>query len=198
MSTQLWLFLTVKRFQNQGARLRALLCVVSIVGFGYVPARLAIAQAQAPAPEVILVLGGSVDREYAASQLAHVHPNLDVWVSTGSREAKQVFQAENISLSRVHLDDRATDTVTNFTSVVTDFKRRGIQHVYLVTSDFHLPRAQAIAALVFGTQGITVTPISVPSTQPPESSFRIVRDAGRSLMWLFTGRTGARLRTWFQ
>lgn len=143
---------------------------------------------------MILVLGGGSDRERLATQLAQTKPDLQVWVSSGTPEAAGIFQAANISASRVHYDARATDTVTNFTTVVNDFKRRGVQHVYLITSDFHLARAQAIAAIVFGTQGIAVTPLTVKSQRSPESAFHILRDAGRSIVWLVTGRTGASFR----
>lgn len=161
---------------------------------GYIPARLAIAQQQAPNPEVILILGGSSDREIFAAQLAQHQTNLDVWVSSGSPYAADIFRDAKIPESRLHFDRRATDTVTNFTTIVSDFKRRGIQHIYVLTSDYHLARAQAIATVVLGSQGIAFTPVAVPSARPPESSLRVLRDFGRSLVWLVTGRTGASLR----
>jgi hypothetical protein len=54
-----------------------------------------------------------------------------------------------------------------------------------------MPRAKAIATIVFGSHGITFTPISVPSNKPTESQLRVIRDSGRSLLWLISGRTGA-------
>ncbi|WP_414563548.1 hypothetical protein [Anabaena sp. CCY 9613] len=33
-----------------------------------------------------------------------------------------------------------------------------------------MPRAKAIATIIFGSQGIAFTPIAVPSNQPQESS----------------------------
>jgi uncharacterized SAM-binding protein YcdF (DUF218 family) len=138
-----------------------------------------------------LVLGGGVDREYFAAQFAQQHPTLNIWVSTGSAQASQIFQAAGIDLSRLHLDCRATDTVTNFTTVVPDFKRKGIEHVYVLTSGAHLPRATAIADVVFRSQGIAYTPVSVPSNYGPESRIRTARDIVRSLVWTVTGRTGS-------
>ncbi len=165
-----------------------------LLSIGYIPARLAIAQQQAPNPEVILVLGGSSDREAFAAQIAQHQPNLDVWVSSGSPYAADIFRAAKISESRLHFDRRATDTVTNFTTTVSNLKQRGIQHVYVLTSDYHLARAQAIATVVLGSQGIAFTPVAVPSARSPESSLRVLRDVGRSALWLMTGRTGASLR----
>ncbi|HEY9706719.1 MAG TPA: YdcF family protein, partial [Oculatellaceae cyanobacterium] len=105
--------------------------------------------------------------------------------------ALAIFRAAGISDARVHLDYRALDTVTNFTTLVADFNSRNIQHLYLITSDFHMPRAKAIATIVLGSQGIAFTPVSIPSNEPAESKLRILRDTGRALLWMIVGRTGA-------
>ncbi|WP_199248740.1 YdcF family protein [[Phormidium] sp. ETS-05] len=161
----------------------------------FIPVRLMVAYHQAPLPQAILTLGGGIDREKFTAEFAQNHPKLDIWVSSGipPLNAGAIFAAADIPEQRVYLDYDAVDTVTNFTTMVADFRRRNIQHVYLITSDFHMPRAKAIAYIVFGSQGIAFTPITVPSNRPPESSLRIARDAGRSLLWLVTGRTGASL-----
>jgi uncharacterized SAM-binding protein YcdF (DUF218 family) len=160
-----------------------------------IPIRLAIAYLIAPQPQVIFTLGGGQDREEFTAKFAQKHPNLDIWVSSGTEPelARPIFQAAGISESRLHLDTRAVDTVTNFTSLVKDFKIRRIHHLYLITSDFHMRRARAIAKIVLGSQGITFTPVRIPSKKSKESIFRIVRDSGRSFMWIVTGRTGASL-----
>jgi len=163
---------------------------------GSIALKLTIATHQAPHPEAIIVLGGGTGREEAAAQLAKHYPELEVWVSSGDKPPQAgyaVFQAAGVSPERVHLDYRATDTVTNFTTLVDEFKQRDIQHLYLVTSDFHMPRARAIATLVLGSQGIAFTPIAVPSNRPKESILRIVRDSTRSLLWIFTKQTGENL-----
>lgn len=162
-------------------------------GILYLSARIAIAKQQAPDPEIILMLGGGPDRERFVVQFAQIHPSLNVWVSSGSPDAVQIFQTAGIASSRVYFDCRATDTVTNFTTVVHNFKQRGIEHVYVVTSDVHMARSAAIATIVLGSHGITFTPVKVPSEQSPESPLRILRDVGRSLVWVATGRTGASL-----
>ncbi|NEO98497.1 MAG: YdcF family protein [Symploca sp. SIO2E9] len=157
--------------------------------------RLAIAHYQAPHPQAILTLGGGIDREKFTAKFAQTHPSLEIWVSTGidPKTAKIIFQTAAIPNRRLHLDRRAVDTVTNFTSLVADFKSRNIKHLYLITSGFHMPRAKAIAIIVLGSQGITFTPVSVPSKEVTESWLRILRDIGRSLIWIFTGHTGASL-----
>lgn len=161
-----------------------------------IPVRLEIAKAQAPLPQAFLTLGGGSEREKLTAELARWYPSLEIWVSSGlnKEEAQRIFQAEGISMNRVHLDHRAVDTVTNFTSLVKNFKQRHIQHLFLITSNFHIPRAKAIATIILGSQGITFTPVSVPSTNLPESRLLIVRDCGRALLWLITGHTGAKLK----
>jgi uncharacterized SAM-binding protein YcdF (DUF218 family) len=166
-----------------------------LVLLSVIPVRIAIAYYQAPYPQAILTLGGGSDREKFTAQFARKHPTLDIWVSSGRppKQARSIFQNADIPNSRLHLDYRAVDTVTNFTSLVFDFKQRHIQHLYLITSDFHMPRAKSIAILVLGSQGITFTSISISSKQPRESILHILRDMGRSLLWIVSGRTGASL-----
>jgi uncharacterized SAM-binding protein YcdF (DUF218 family) len=157
--------------------------------------RLAISSYQAPHPQAILTLGGGIDREKFTAQFAQAHPSLEIWVSSGTEpeKARAVFRQAGIPDEQVHLDRRAVDTVTNFTTLVADFKNCGIQHIYLITSDFHMPRAKAIATIVLGVWGIVFTPISIPTNQPPESWLHVLRDFTRSLLWIVTGRTGASL-----
>ncbi|MEA5575046.1 YdcF family protein [Anabaena sp. UHCC 0451] len=185
-------------------KLRKRYWFLALIGFlmvfiGIIPIRIAIASYQAPYPQAILTLGGDPSRETFTAKFAQEHPHLDIWVSSGTPpdQALAIFENGSISTNRIHLDYRAVDTVTNFTTLVHDFQKRHIQHIYLITSDFHLPRSKTIATIVLGSQGITFTPISIPSEQPSESIFRIVRDGGRSLLWIVSGRTGASLNPRF-
>ncbi len=152
--------------------------------------RSTLAVQQAPEPQAILMLGGSIDREEFTAEFAKQHEDLDVWVSSGvdRRTATEIFQQAGIDLDRVHLDYRAVDTVTNFSTLVEDFKKRNISHVYLITSDFHMPRASAVASVVFGSHGIAFTPVMIPSQDyPSESEARIARDVSRAVLWICTG-----------
>lgn len=146
-------------------------------------------------PTVALVLGGDATREEFAAQFAIDHPNVDVWISSGANPeyATWVFQESQVPLERLHLDYRAVDTVTNFTTLVDDFDQLEIKSVYLITSDYHMRRASTIAAIVLGSRGIHYKPLSVASEQPPEPLIRSVRDGGRSILWVFTGKTGSEL-----
>lgn len=147
-------------------------------------------------PEAILVLGGSEAREHYAAEFARTRPELTIWVSSGSPEAyalHHVFDRAQIDRDRLHLDYRATDTVTNFTSLADDLKAEGITSVYLVTSDYHMRRARAIGEIVLGSRGISYKPLAVPSDRPPEAWIKVVRDGARALLWVTTGHTGASL-----
>lgn len=161
--------------------------------------RLAVAYYQAPRPQATLTLGGSPLRAKFAAQFAQQHASLDVWVSSGrpAEEARPIFRAAGIPASRVHLNYEAVDTVTNFTSMVDDFHRLQIRHVYVITSDYHMRRAKAIATLVFGSQGIAFTPIAIPTEQPSEPWLFALLDSGRALVWILTGYTGASLNAYF-
>ncbi len=168
---------------------------------GIIPLRLAIARHQAPQPEAILVLGGNKKRFRFAAKFAHSHPELDIWVSDypiNYEENGEVFRTEGISQEQVNYDFCPTDTVTNFTCTVEYFSEQEIQHLYLITSDYHMARSRAIATLIFGSRGIAITPIAVPSKgYPKESKLRIVRDCIRSLIWIATGYSGASFKSDF-
>lgn len=173
----------------------ALLASILISIIAAIPFKLAIANHHTPYPQAILTLGGGHQREVFTAKFAIAHPNLPIWVSTGTKEvrARAIFQQARINHRRVYLDRRATDTVTNFTTVVADFKKQNIQHIYLITSDFHLPRAKAIAFMVFGSQGIAYTPVSMSTDRKAEPKRKIVRDVLRSYLWILTKRTGSSL-----
>lgn len=182
------------RRKRNGYRIyRLISCALILLLLSIIPARLAIAYYQSPLPQAILTLGGPPDREEFTAQFAQTYPSLEIWVSSGipPEQSRAIFRAAGIPDSRVHIDQRAVDTVTNFTSLVADFKSLQIHHIYLITTDFHMPRAKAIATIVLGSQGIAFTPVSIPSNQPPESKLRILRDSGRALLWIIMGRTGA-------
>lgn len=187
----------MKIYRHQALKCRFVFGIFSLgfVLFSIISIKLAIAAYLAPFPQAILTLGGGSAREEFTAEFAQKHPSLAIWVSSGTtpQTARQTFQTAGISARRVHLDRRAADTVTNFTSLVADFQKLGFRHIYLITSDFHMPRAKAIATIVLGSQGITFTPVTVPSKQAPESRWRILRDVCRAVFWVVTGRTGASL-----
>lgn len=175
--------------QSKGRSLILLLLGLSIAGwFGYRHVKSEMTQ-----PEAMLVLGGATEREVFAAEFARQHPELEIWVSGGSNPeyADWVFSEARIDLNRVHFDRRAVDTVTNFTTLVDELRARGIESVYLITSDNHMRRASVIGEIVLGSRGIVFKPISVPSGEEPEPLQKAIRDGARALLWVTTGHTGS-------
>ncbi len=176
-------------------RLIAVVSAIALLLFSIIPIRIAIAFYQAPQPQAIFVLGGDFARTYYAAQVWQTHREMDVWVSDFSANLDQqhkILTQADVPASQIHLDGQATDTVTNFTTLVNQFSEQKLQHLFLITSDFHMRRASAIATIVLGSRGIIVTPLPLSSTQT-ESRLKVPRDMMRSILWLVTGRAGAGL-----
>ncbi|MCU0548158.1 MAG: YdcF family protein [Leptolyngbya sp. Prado105] len=162
----------------------------------WIPVKLMIAFHQAPSPQAILILGGDFARTRFAAKFWQSRKNLDVWVSDFPENLKQqslILTEEGVPMTQLWLDGQAKDTVTNFTTLVEQLTQAHLQHLYLITSDYHMRRASAIAAIVLGSEGIGVTPVPVSSHIEQESVWRVLRDCGRSIIWLITKRTGASL-----
>lgn len=155
----------------------------------FISVRLAIAHHRTPTPEAMFVLGGGIGREQFSAKFAVEQPPLKIWISSGSpaHTILKVFATENAPTAQLYLDYQATDTVTNFTTIVKQLKEQQIEHVYLATSTFHMARAKAIAFVILGSHGITYTPLEIPSKRPPESGWKTIRDVNRALLWLLTG-----------
>ncbi|MCL1491766.1 MAG: YdcF family protein [Pseudanabaena sp. Salubria-1] len=174
-----------------------LILAIALSLFSIIPVKIAIAFHQAPVPQAIFVLGSDPQRMEFAAQFWRSHKDLDIWVSdfdSNLNYNRLIFEKFGVPDERLRLDGRATDTVTNFTTLAEDFVEHNIQHIYLITSDYHMRRARAIATIVLGSEGIVVTPLAVPSSdEKSESLVRVVRDCGRSLLWFFSGLTGASL-----
>ena len=147
-------------------------------------------------PQAIFVLGGSPDREKFAAGLALKYPDLPLWVSSGSPQEYSywVFDQGGVDRQRVHLDYRAVDTLTNFTTLVDDLKNQGITSVYLVTSDYHMRRAQWIAEIIGSQRGVVFKIVPIPTDRSPEPILKALRDSGRAIVWLVTGYTGVSLQ----
>jgi hypothetical protein len=149
-----------------------------------------------PPPQLILVLGGDLERERVAGALAR-RDGLPVLVSGGSNPeyAQWQFRQQGLDAARVQLDYRATDTLSNFTSVVDELRRAKVRHVLLVTSSDHMDRALLVGRLVAGSRGIALTPVSVPCGAQcrPEGRRKVWGDGLRAGLWVLTGRD---VRSW--
>lgn len=168
------------------------LCLVLTTVF--ISVRLKIARHQVPDPQAILMLGGEKQRDIQAAQLAQHESEMTAWIST-QRSPDIIYQRfadAGVPRDRVIIDDRATDTLMNFTTTVAALRAHNIRHVYLVTADYHMPRAEVIAFWIFGSRGIVCTPVNVQVTEKNmiesgEHAWKIPRDIVRSWVWLATG-----------
>ena len=142
-------------------------------------------------PELVLVLGGDVDRERMGARLAR-QLELPLLVSGGSNReyATWLLQEERLNPERVILDYRARDTLSNFTSLVDELQSEGIQHVLLVTSENHLSRSMAVGQVVAGSRGIQLTGVPVACSPACEQEGRLkqISDWLRAMAWVITGR----------
>ena len=150
-----------------------------------------------PPPQMILVLGGDKDREIRAADLARSR-GLPVVVSGGTNPeyAHWLFEERaGLPSQQVHLDYRAHDTLSNFTSLVDDLRRARIRHALLVTSSDHMPRALLVGRIVAGSRGISLTPVAVScgALCQPEGRRLVWGDGARAVLWVLSGRD---LRSW--
>ena len=182
------------RFRHKQLRLWLIVLLTPLLWLGQRQIR-----AYFQAPQAALVLGGAAERESFAAVFAQQHPDIKIWISSGTNPeyAEWVFTEANIELSRLKLDYRAVDTVTNFTTLVDDLKSEGVTRLYLITSDYHMRRASIIGQIVLTSRGISFQPIPVPSDKTPEALTKGLRDGARAMLWLFTGHTGSTLSQTF-
>jgi uncharacterized SAM-binding protein YcdF (DUF218 family) len=147
-------------------------------------------------PEAVLVLGGEPRREQFAAEFAKRHPGLPIWVSGGSNPeyAEWIFRESGVSERLIHLDYDAVDTLTNFTTIVDKLRSQNIQSIYLITSDYHMRRAQWIGQVVLGSRGIEFQTVPIPSDKPSEPFEKAVFDGLRAILWVTTGDTGLTLK----
>eukprot|EP00884_Botryococcus_braunii_P006603 jgi/Botrbrau1/15944/Bobra.0260s0005.1 len=169
-------------------------------------------QASAPV-DAILLLGGDAEREFLTAELAAgnfrelpeisaglsdpvvevlVNPRIPIFISSGHGNVGQVFISAGVDAKRIHLDTRATDTVTNYTTLVPPLIAAGYRHVAVVTSDYHVQRADLIARHIFRALRMQYTMCSLPSTNKfgqdfGETKLRMWRDLIRTWLWLYCG-----------
>lgn len=145
-------------------------------------------QNQTQSVDGILVLGGSVQREIYATRLANQYPKIPLLISQGSREPciVDLFRFTAARKNNVWLEKCANSTFENFFFTVPILKSWGVHKVKVVTSRTHLPRAEWLAKIHLGAQGIAVEMDIVRETGIPgnnESSLKTALDITRSLIW---------------
>ncbi len=142
-------------------------------------------------PQLILVLGGDIDRERMGAKIA-LEKRLPLILSGGSNpeHANWLMAKAGIPSQQVTLDYRAQDTLTNFTSLVDELKEKETKHILLITSEDHLSRAISLGNIIAGSRGIKLTSLSVPCVPncKKEGWSKQVIDLTRAWIWVATGR----------
>lgn len=140
-------------------------------------------------PTALVLLGGGIPREIFTAKQAKYYPDLPIIISSGSPIPclYEIFVVKHqVNWDRIIVDFKATDTVTNFTALLPYLKAHHHRHVYLIAGDGHMKRAEPLAQLIWGSQGIAYTPMTFPEGHHRpwwKPSFDIFRSVG----WILFG-----------
>ena len=150
-----------------------------------------IARVNNKSPQLIMVLGGDVDREIAGIKIAK-QLNLPILISGGSNPqySNWLIEQEDLPPSLLRRDYRAKDTLTNFTSIVDELSQEKVNHILLVTSSYHINRAKVVGEIITSSRGIRLTSLSVPchSYCQQENKRKKRFDYLRALAWVTIGK----------
>lgn len=149
---------------------------------------LALRNAAASPVDSVLVLGGSIQREIYAAELAKQSPQTPILISSGSDDPCiwLLFDRVAAPKSRVWLERCADSTFGNFYFSLPILQQWQVRHVILITSATHLPRAKWLAQILLGSHGMWVETQRVKETGVPgnrESRWKTGLDIARSLIW---------------
>ena len=84
--------------------------------------------------------------------------------------------------------------MTNFTSLIDDLNTEEINHVLLITSQYHIKRAKVIGEVIASSRGIRLTSLSIPCKSLCEikSQRETIKkrniDLVRSIIWVISGK----------
>jgi uncharacterized SAM-binding protein YcdF (DUF218 family) len=136
----------------------------------------------------ILVLGGSIQREIYAAELAQESDQIPILISSGSLAPCiwLIFQQAQAPMQPVWLQDCATSTFKNYYFALPLLKQWQVKHLKIITSITHLPRAQWLAQIILGAHDIWVEMELVSESGVPgntESWLKTILDVTRSLIW---------------
>ena len=151
----------------------------------------------------IIHLGGSVHRLKKAIEIYRQNPGAFIIISSegGTQQCLDKLNAAGIPSSDYIFDFNAWDTVTNFTATFDYIRKRGTKTLFVVTDKFHMPRAMAIAKIVYLFTGVKLVACeSLEGDLKRVESKTMVNEAMiRTALWKFfgylPGRNGPTYRT---
>ncbi|MCT7950891.1 YdcF family protein [Ancylothrix sp. C2] len=138
----------------------------------------------------ILVLGGSIQREIYAAELAKTNPKIPILISQGSADPCiwLLFQRAGAPLDQVLLEKCAHSTFDNFKFSLPILQSWQVKKVKVITSPSHLPRAQWLAQIMLGSHGIWVDiELAQQKGMPGNREFwlKTSLDLIRATVWVF-------------
>ena len=146
---------------------------------------------------VLLILGGSRERELAAARAAASLPVRAVLLSSGALTLDELTRAvrDGGSTASTFVDRSAIDTVSNFTSSIDAFLAARVTSVIIATDGSHRLRAFFVGLIVCGIYGrMRLQSLAVETrAASAESWLRVLRDAARAIVWVTTGLDGRSL-----
>lgn len=145
-------------------------------------------QAATGSIDAFLVLGGGIQREIYAAEIAKINPTIPILISQGSADPCiwMMFQLRQAPMDQVWLEKCARSTFDNFFFSIPTLQRWQVRKVKLITSVSHTPRALWMAQILLGSHGIWVEPEIIPDLTPPgnkEEDWKTAIDLARSLGW---------------
>jgi vancomycin permeability regulator SanA len=139
----------------------------------------------------IIHLGGGVHRLNKAIETYRQHPGAFILISSegSTQQCLDKLKAAGIPSTDYIFDFNAWDTVTNFTATYDYIRKRGTKTLFVVTDKFHMPRAMAIAKIVYSFTGVKL--IACESLEGDlkrvESKTKVKEAKARAAMWKFLG-----------
>ena len=139
----------------------------------------------------IIHLGGNVQRLNKAIETYHQNPGAFIIISSedGTQQCVNKLKAAGIPNTDYVFDFNAWDTVTNFTATFDYIRKRGTKTLFVVTDKFHMPRAMAIAKIVYLFTGIKL--VACESLEGDlsrvESKAKVQEAVIRTTLWKFFG-----------
>ena len=143
---------------------------------------------------VIMPLGGRLERVHAAvgcvRQLEWYENYIVLVDEADPKAALDILLAGGVPRERVVFDYSGWDTLTEFILRYDFLRKLGVTELWVVTDNYHMARAEAIAHAVFAFTDVRVRTFMRYTVNPHpasvESFYKVLRDASMAWSWRVT------------
>lgn len=136
--------------------------------------------------DIILHLGGNIQRALAAIETAKAFPDSKIVISSESIDCLRIYKDGGINPDRILVDNQAWDTVTNLTHTYKLLKELNCTRLFVVTDQFHTYRSSLITLCVWGGR-IPFYIVPYGHSINPSDEEHTKWDFFRALLWRCTG-----------